>query len=129
MDKYQDELDKIINWCNLFNETKFIKEKIDYSFNTMQEALNELYLTRKALLICASKLGYEEDKCDKCEFGGNGCLEPETQEEAQAISIDHQYTRPKKIAHKMLEIAKTDRYNLQTDIALKYWDSEVGNER
>lgn len=95
----------------------------------LEKALADLEITRKALLIACSKLGYEKDKCDKCELCGGDCNnEPETLEEAQAISIHNQYTRPKQLAKKMLDIANTDRYNLQTNITLKFWDKEFPNE-
>lgn len=113
-EKARDTLQELIDNQSDYQSFKDIKAEYE----------EELRLTRKALLICASKLGYEENKCEHCEWSGF-YEEPETQEEAQSRSIHNQYTRPKKIASKMLEIVKTDRYKLQTDITLKFWDSEM----
>lgn len=84
--------------------------------------MDEIRLLRKALLIACMKLGYAEDEIAEMQ----GYEEQiDSEEEHQLMCIHKRSTRPMKMVRKMLEIAKTDRYERELSTNLNYWDSRL----
>jgi len=104
-------MDELLDKLSRLNEA--YASRIEYSMQLEEE----LRLTRKALLIACYKYGYAlfED-------------EYVSEEDVQSHNIYNAYTRPKLIARNMLKIARTSEYDSQTNIALKYWESEVDHD-